>query len=305
MHNDHKERLALAVRSLEGLSLGDAFGQRVFQHQREGHAPPAGDEPPSGPWSYTDDTVMALSVVENLALHGAVDQDALAHRFGERYQSQPSRGYGAGTHDILSEIAAGNNWRTVASAVFNGTGSKGNGGAMRVAPIGAYFYDVYEDAAAQAEASAVITHTHAEGKAGAIAVAVATAFMARCSGKNFDPTTFFEVVLHHTPSSETRYGIRKAADMDLEITPITAAKALGNGSKVLAEDTVPFALWITARHPNDFKQSLWSTVAVGGDLDTNCAIVGGITILGDPDGIPASWLAHREPLPKLKGLNHP
>lgn len=33
-----------------------------------------------------------------------------------------------------------------------------------------------------------------------------------------------------------------------------------------------------------------------GDADTNCAIVGGIVALSAPGGIPAEWLARREPL---------
>ncbi|MGD7652056.1 MAG: ADP-ribosylglycohydrolase family protein, partial [Verrucomicrobiales bacterium] len=36
----------------------------------------------------------------------------------------------------------------------------------------------------------------------------------------------------------------------------------------------------------------------GGDCDTNCAIVGGIvSAFSGASGIPADWLAAREPLP--------
>jgi ADP-ribosylglycohydrolase len=38
-------------------------------------------------------------------------------------------------------------------------------------------------------------------------------------------------------------------------------------------------------------------VSVGGDIDTNCAIIGGIVALGaGREGIPSAWLAAREPL---------
>jgi hypothetical protein len=37
--------------------------------------------------------------------------------------------------------------------------------------------------------------------------------------------------------------------------------------------------------------------SVGGDTDTNCAIIGGIVALSaSPDSIPQEWLAAREPL---------
>ena len=125
--------------SLEGLSLGDSFGERFF-------VPPALAESlverrvlPAPPWHYTDDTVMALSIVETLEVHGAIDQETLAQGFSRRYRADPGRGYGGMAHHILREIGAGAPWRRVSRAAFGGMGSMGNGGAMRAAPIGGYF----------------------------------------------------------------------------------------------------------------------------------------------------------------------
>ena len=79
-----------------------------------------------------------------------------------------------------------------------------------------------------------------------------------------------------------------------------AALVLGNGSRVSAEDTVPFALWCAARFFDDYETALWSTVSAGGDMDTNCAIVGGIVaISAQARGIPSEWLTAREALPRL------
>ena len=52
----------------------------------------------------------------------------------------------------------------------------GNGSAMRVAPVGAFFADDLKRVSEEAEKSAVITHAHEEARSGAIAVAIATAF---------------------------------------------------------------------------------------------------------------------------------
>jgi ADP-ribosylglycohydrolase len=58
---------------------------------------------------------------------------------------------------------------------------------------------------------------------------------------------------------------------------------------------VPFCLWAAERHLDSYETALWTTASVLGDMDTTCAIVGGIVALASP--IPAEWLAAREPLP--------
>ena len=40
-------------------------------------------------WYYTDDTIMAMSVVETLEEHGRIEQDALAARFGRKLVLDP------------------------------------------------------------------------------------------------------------------------------------------------------------------------------------------------------------------------
>jgi ADP-ribosylglycohydrolase len=43
---------------------------------------------------------------------------------------------------------------------------------------------------------------------------------------------------------------------------------------------------------------LWAAVSGLGDIDTNCAIVGGIVAMSaGADSIPADWIEAREPLP--------
>ena len=76
---DHNIRMEKALLSLEGLSLGDSFGQSFFIS--EAKALQLIDSRimlTSKPWYYTDDTVMAMSVVETLNKFGRIDQDYLA-----------------------------------------------------------------------------------------------------------------------------------------------------------------------------------------------------------------------------------
>src|SRR5207244_12345857 len=85
----------------------------------------------------------------------------------------------------------------------------------------------------------------------------------------------FEFVLDATPPSTTRRGIEAASRLPLATSSADAARTLGNGSRVTAPDTVPFALWCAARHFNSFPDAMWTTVSGEGDIDTNCAIVEG------------------------------
>jgi hypothetical protein len=94
---DARERAWL---SLQGLSVGDAFGERFFGPPKQAFRRIAERQLPPPPWPYTDDTEMAL---------------------------QPGRGYGQGTFAILCGVKEGRDWRALTQAGFRGMGSFGNG----------------------------------------------------------------------------------------------------------------------------------------------------------------------------------
>ncbi len=276
-----------ALLSLEGLSVGDAFGEIFFFRSPSRH------DLPEGPWQWTDDTHMALSIVEVLKNSGRIDQDALAMAFAERFMEEPWRGYAGGAKKLLTRIAVGEDWHTAASLLFGG-GSYGNGGAMRAAPIGGFFRGDPERAAGEARLSAMITHAHPEGQAGAMAVAAAAAIACRSdrpSGRNF-----LREVLDFVPEGLTRKGIEAALHIPGEDLA-SAVETLGTGSYVSAQDTVPFCLWSAANHLDDFEEAMWWTVSGLGDRDTTCAIVGGIVALSSR-AVPSEWVRKREPLPE-------
>jgi ADP-ribosylglycohydrolase len=277
-----------ALLSLRGLSVGDAFGERFFGRPTEvvGRR-----ELPAAPWAWTDDTQMALSIVEVLFEHDSVEQDVLAAGFASRFAADPMRDYGGGAIRLLRRVHQGADWQTEASLLFDG-GSYGNGGAMRAAPIGGFFAGDPERAAAQARLSAEVTHAHPEGQAGAMAVAAAAALVhAESPPAGVD---WLNSVASNVPDCRTREGIERATELPSE-DPSRAAAELGSGWQVSAFDTVPFCLWAVAHHGTDFEDALWITVAGGGDMDTTCAIVGGIVAL--VTGVPEDWHTRREPLP--------
>ena len=290
-----RQRLKTA---LDGLSLGDSFGQQFFYRQSWATARASREIPPA-PWKYTDDTEMALGIAEVLLQHGMIEQELLAQVFARRYKENPHRGYGSGAHDVLTAIGRGVMWRTASGQLFDGQGSMGNGAAMRVAPLAGWFADDLDLTAAQARLSAEVTHLHRDGIAGAIAVAVAGALAWRSSQDStaFSRSEFFAEIIARTPAGETRTGIEAAAELPAEMWFHDAASRLGDGSRIMSSDTVPFCLWVAAGNINDFTEGLWAAVHVGGDIDTNCAIVGGILALAVGDeGLPSNWLKMREEL---------
>jgi ADP-ribosylglycohydrolase len=302
--NDHTSRLERARLSLEGLSVGDAFGQRYFgdigvafgRIERRQLAP--------APWAVTDDTEMSIAIYDVLSRKGQIDRDLLANAFLRRYQHDPRRGYGAGAHSLLEGLVMGLPWHLAAPQLFSGQGSKGNGGGMRSAPIGAYFADDLDALVANARASAEVTHAHPDGQAGAIAIALGAAYacLHRAQDERVRSQTLLQFVLERVPSGETQQMLVRANGLPTGSSMELAASALGTGDQVLSSDTIPFALWCAQQHLEQFEEALWLTVSGLGDRDTTCAMVGGIVVCTGAS-IPAEWLACREALRFDEGLS--
>lgn len=286
-------RHARALRSLRGLSVGDALGSQFFVPENYPLLR-TGDTPP-GTWQWTDDTEMAASVLAVLAAHGRIDQDALAHSFAEHHDFD--RGYGPAVNRMLRLIREGGDWRELAAGLFDGQGSWGNGAAMRIAPLGAWYADDPEQATHQAEISAYTTHQHREAVAGAMAVAAAAA-LAADPARPPAPAELLDAVIALVPRSAVGAGLRRARDMLDYDDPGTVAAVLGCGRRTSAHDTVPFALWSAARALGDFEGGFWTTARAGGDVDTTCAIFGGVVASSRSGAPPKEWTARTEPLPE-------
>ncbi|MCX5400214.1 ADP-ribosylglycohydrolase family protein [Streptomyces sp. NBC_00102] len=287
-----ERRYERTLASLRGLSVGDALGSQFFVPVnypllRNRALPP-------GPWQWTDDTEMACSVVAVLAEHGRIDQDALAHSFADHHDFD--RGYGPAVNRMLRLVREGGDWQQLAAGLFQGQGSWGNGSAMRIAPLGAWYADDPEQATHQAEISSYTTHQHHEAVTGAMAVAAAAAIAASPGGPPA-PEALLDAVIALLPRSAVVAGLRRAKDMLDYEDPTTVAAVLGNGRRTSAHDTVPFALWSAARALGSYEDAFWVTAQAGGDVDTTCAIVGGIVAAAPAGAPPAQWLERTEEPP--------
>ncbi len=290
-----EDRIKYAKRALDGIALGDCFGQTFFMPDETARQKIRDREILKEPWYFTDDTVMAIGIYRVLEKHGKIDQDELAKVFAENYALDWHRGYGGTAHSILRSIGEGTNWREAASNAFDGMGSMGNGGAMRAAPIGAYFADDMDKVLHYAKASAEVTHAHIEGIAGAMAAAAASALLLnKKQGCYFgEGAVFLRDVADKLPESDTKYKILSAVPIKKESSIDYAVSVLGNGMMLTAQDTVPFCLWCAAYHYASVEEALWTAVSALGDRDTICAIVGGMVSLY-ADELPQQWLDYVE-----------
>lgn len=279
-----------AVLSLSGLTVGDAFGQRM-------QFPEAGDlingrEVPPAPWPWTDESQLALSVVEELRQRSWIDQDYLARRMAWRYSTDPGRGYGTTTRKVLQQIAQGEYFRTISKAMNNG-GSYGSSGVSRAVPVGAFYTGMPAKAAREAPLATAITHIHPESLAGAQAVAAAASIAAvpiHATGAKF----LLEVI-DYVAESRVRQAIKQITAIPVDDLQ-SCLNYLCCDNFDSAQTAVPFALWCVAHHLNDYKAALWAAASGGGQSDTTCAIVGGIVALSC-GSVPPDWTSFREPLP--------
>jgi ADP-ribosylglycohydrolase len=271
--------------SLIALSVGDAAGENqqkllpVIYH--------------GGCWPWTDDTAMAIGVVRTLYTHGTINELELVNEFFRNYRADCNRGYGQGTYRLLETFRyAADDWEINSKNWWGpNNGSKGNGSAMRVTPLGAFYGFNLPVVALEAEKSAKVTHWHEEAIAGAVAAAIATAVATFGEVKDY-----WQAVLDYTPWGTVRERIALVSGMTAN-TNWQVVGAVGNGSKVTCVDTVPFALWQAhqALLQGSFEDAINSVIEVGGDTDTVAAIVGGI--IGNRVPPSKEWVDRTEPLP--------
>jgi ADP-ribosylglycohydrolase len=185
-------------------------------------------------------------------------------------------------------------------------GSCGNGSAMRVAPLGAYFAnDTYEKVVEQATLQAEVTHCHSEGIAGSIAVAILAREITKVATETNPPiqrnlSHYYSVLLHYVPKGQVYNGIVRASNLLFDTPLPKLIEILGNGTHVTCQDTVPLCIFLTIKALTQYKveemyeNAIIETSKAFGDVDTNCAIVGGIISIVSPP--PMKWIRFCTPM---------
>jgi poly(ADP-ribose) glycohydrolase ARH3 len=291
----HEDR---CIGSLLGLACGDVLGAGVEGYSREALAAEFGTvrdflDTPRGRGCYTDDTQMALalarSLVEARRAHAAHAANAYAQHF------DPRRGYGAGAKIVLRALAAGADYRQTGRSQFP-EGSFGNGGAMRIAPVGLAYRHASEEVLRQAVTEALLcTHVHPEAVDGAtlLARAVATAACTDDS-QRFDGPGVVETLAglsQHDAMQEKVATVRRGLKENWPDEE--AARHLGTG--IRTAEAVPAALWCVGRYAGDPEECIVRAVALGGDTDTIGAMAGAVVgALHGTGWVPARWFGAME-----------
>ncbi len=292
MQNTTKSnRISLAKKAVLGTAIGDAFGQSFFTKSEIVEVSIRNQKIPHSNWVFTDDTIMTIALFKSLERYQEINQEYVAKEFANNYQKEWNRGYGPSMHRRLKAIREGADWLQLSQSAFDGEGSIGNGGAMRVAVIGAYFYDSFDVLIKETIKSCKITHYNDEAIAGAIAVAVAAALSTRIGlGEEISSETYLHTIIKQVPQSSTLDKIKKIKEIPNNYHIETVKNILGDSLSMRTQDTVPFALWNVYHHLKNYESCLWQTVSGLGDRDTTCAIAGGISILSsEKHHIPQLW----------------
>ena len=265
---------------------------------------------------YTDDTAMAKSVCASLLHLNKFDSVDMATRFTKEFMSDKKRGYGGGVRCVFNSWAeCGINYKNVlvpSINQFDGSGSFGNGGAMRVAPV-ALFAKSVEECIHLAKESARLTHNHESGYMGAVLQALAV-YMCIYSGKQIKWMEFLQDLKTEMTKLENvknpkddfcEKEAEKVVDIDEEdkLYEWTRSNSFSYthqldviqelltihfqndkeddtvcvikriGRDISAQQAVPAAIYCFLRNLElGFEETLYYAISLGGDTDTICTM---------------------------------
>ena len=280
--------MAKFLGALVGTGVGDALGAPFEGYQQVSIEEVEEVADRRGTLTYTDDTHMTIGVAESLIRMKGFDGEDMARTFIKNYELEPFCGYGPGPPHIFQLIKAGEAWNKAAQKLYHG-GSYGNGSAMRVAPIGVFYYDNPEILREVAYKSSQITHTHQLGKEGAAVQAYAIGLATNLEPPlAVDQDDFLAKLTNYTLDRVYKEKLNRIKGLLVEPDKARVTIELGNG--IEAFNSVPTAIYSFLAQPNSFAQAVIHAISLGGDTDTIGAMTGAISgaYLGI-ESIPNSW----------------
>lgn len=274
--------------AMAGSALGDAIGDIACRHHERNAV--LAQIQQAELLRYTDDTVMALAVAESLIEFGDIEPQILGNLFQERYHREPWRGYSESIQNIYALVKnEGVGYVDAAARLYGGSGSFGNGAAMRITPVALRFRGS-EQLHNRIEAASSVTHSHPVAIDAAEVLATAVLKALEINPKRpFSPETFARDLAATPRTDEFRAKLDLLAGLvERNAAPAEAAEALGHSTA--AHESVPFALYSFLNHPHEFIECLLCAVLHGGDRGTLGTMAGAVSgaFLGI-DTLPAAW----------------
>jgi len=250
---------------------------------------------------WTDDTHMMIGVAESLIANKGFNGEHMAWTFIKNWEKEPGRGYGPGPPRVFRKIKSGVAWNEAARQLYGGMGSFGNGAAMRVAPVGLFYYDDAGKLREIAYKSAEITHTHVLGKEGAALQAYAVALAVRAESESFNPIDFLEKLIEFTRVDAYKEKLEKAKGLLNNDDKREIIRNLGNSVEAL--NSVPTAIYCFAKHHESYAKAVLYAISLGGDTDTIGAMTGAIAgAYHGIENIPNAWKQKLEKRDYIKRL---
>ncbi|MFP4634990.1 MAG: ADP-ribosylglycohydrolase family protein [Nitriliruptoraceae bacterium] len=281
------------VGALLGTFTGDALGMPFEGRDHRGIPVEIEmEESRLGRGTYTDDTQMMIALAESLVACGRVEEEHLAATFLDLFD--PERGYGRGTREVLTRWRSGESVSTAARQLFDGTGSRGNGAAMRIAPVAVRFAADRERLLDEAERSARLTHAHPVGVDAA--VVQAAAIVAALGGEDI-----LAVARQAADTDELRRALDRTAELAVpSAKPSQVHRELGSSSDACESVSASIC---SAVANGSFEDAVRFAIRLGGDTDTTAAMTGAIAGAREgAEGIPSRWLRVLEDGPR--GRSH-
>lgn len=284
-----------------GSAIGDAIGEMAFSYPEKDELLKAISQVKE--LIYTDDTAMAIGLAESLIERKGIDQQHLGDTFYKNFVREPWRGYASGPPSIFFLVRrTGISYVHAAKTLFGGEGSLGNGAAMRITPVGLFFYHsnlLYEQACASAE----VTHSHPVGKDGAAVQAYGIAQALLLDPKEeFPRERFIKNMISFAKTSEIREKLEEVQNLlNEECSARMASERLGRS--VAVHESMPFSIYSFLRYPKSFESCLFCSILHGGDRDTLGAMAGALSgaYLG-MEAIPRAWIEKLENLDTIERL---
>lgn len=275
-HRDPTDPASLGDRwrgALLGTALGDAAGAPFEGRRHVGVDDVEVWLDADDPLVWTDDTAMTMGLARSLiACDGRVEPQHLGDIFASDHRAEPWRGYGAGPPQVFAAATRGTPYVDAAAAMYGGSGSYGNGAAMRAAPCAVVGGTDLDTVAKLARQQALVTHAHPLGQDGAALLALAVAAVATGNGSR--PADCIAEALPHVRTER----MRAAAERGVEIGPTAdvaeVVRELGHG--ISAVEAVPAAIAAFLGAPADPRAVLVRAVSMGGDTDTIAAMAGAL-----------------------------
>lgn len=298
---DREDLRSKILGSLMGTGVGDALGASLEGWRRVDSDEVRALAEKRHTLIYTDDTHMMIGVAESLIEKKGFDGEHMTSRFMENYGREPFRGYGPGPPRVFRMIKGGEAWDKAAERLYGG-GSFGNGSAMRIAPVGVFYYDDIAKLKEIAYKSSQITHAHELGKEGAALQAYAIALATQADPSlALQGNEFLRKLTHFVKHEVYKQKLKSIKELLGEKDRSKVVAELGHG--IEAFNSVPTAIYSFLSHPNSFEEAVIYAISLGGDTDTIGAMTGAISgaYLGI-EAIPSKWqqkLENRDYLTEL------